>query len=190
MYQRVLRGEIKQLSAKFFSDLKNRDVYIRSILRYVIEQNGWTKENCKEHLSKEFFKQANLTSAVKHIPCPKDSYEDDYSYVQEFLYPDIEKGTLEERALRIYRIVLSGEKSRFPKDFFYETEECRGQKRIKICVKYLLEEKLSMPLEERESLFLTNSAKAKHLLRQNRLGILLTTIFDTPEKLYTFVYQQ
>ncbi len=181
-YKKTLTGEIKSLPASFLSESAKRDLKMTAVVKYVVEQEGWTPEEARRKISGETIEKYKLKRFVKYIPKPTDVVEGEFGYIVEYAFPELEEEPTEERAVAVYKKVLKGEVKRFPKNFFYDERDGKGKKRVKACVKFLLQEKMQMEDDEIEDIFQDN--KCADILRANSLSCLLSTIYSSRYDLY------
>ena len=178
-YELLLLGKMKTFSTYFFrfSDAQNEKIAL-SVFRYAFDTYlRWTPEQLRHHLTYEIVAMLKLTPLLKYIEFPPeaDRTKDMYPIVAK-LYPGKFKESVRDVVLRVYGKVLSGEREKFPKEFFGGSE---GKYKAILCFQYMLN---SMPpfSDVRDMYKAFSGPSGITLLRKHKLYAVCMGIFEYP----------
>lgn len=140
-YEQVLLGKRKNYASELFAGLspsRKEELALR-FFRLIFEKYfNWTPEEAYHNLNATILERMKLSSLVKYIQFPPEfSPTEDCFYIVAKAYP--EKFTISETKQTeiMYKRVLSGEVSRFPR-FFFEGRD--GRMRALFCLQYAINE--------------------------------------------------
>lgn len=178
-YENILLGKKRGFGSTYFdlseeqNELTALLVFHHAIDRYL----KWTPEQVKECLNWEIICRMKLASLMKHIRFPAESdREKDLYILFDKLYPRYRKPTLKEPTLSVYKKILDGERSKFPKGYFDGVE---GMCRTFICFQYMLS--LMKPFDSVASMYkFFASNKGTAALKKYKLNVVNNTIYETP----------
>lgn len=160
-----------------FSDSQNEKIAL-SIFRYAFDTYlGWTPEQLRYNLTYDIVVQLKLSSFIKYIDYPPeaDRTKDMYPIIAK-LYPGKFKETTRDVVNRVYNKVMSGERDKFPKEFFSGAE---GRYKAILCFQRMLNG--MPPINDVQELYKAFSgASGVALLRKHKLYAVSTGIFEYP----------
>lgn len=181
-YERTLLGNKKEISSHFFlSDYYKEELAIE-LIKYAIKTYlRWDDERASACLKPEHIECLKLTQMLSYISYPPEiDPETDFFYFVSKLYPDKIVLDFRELTLNIYKKVLDGRLPRFPKGFF---DAGKGVLRAVFCLQYAINQNLLFSsIEEGYAYFATGDANK--FLREKKLYVAITTIFETPLDYY------
>lgn len=96
----------------------------------------WSPEDAANHFSPKEEEIFKLKELLKYIKKPAGVPKDDYRYYVSQIYPDQIRYNTKENAIKVWKEVERGEKTRFDKDFFLGEE---GELRKTYIMEYLLD---------------------------------------------------
>lgn len=178
-YEAVLTGKCKTFSNYYFcySDEKN-EVEALKVFRYAFDTYlRWAPDQLYHNLTYDIVASLRLTSLLKYIiyPPEADRSVDVYPIVSK-LYPGRFKETMSDVVRRVYARVLSGEREKFPKDFFAGNE---GRNRALLCLQYAMNQ--MTPFTSVQEIYKSFTAAAgSALLREWKLYAVSSKLFETP----------
>lgn len=183
-YDRIVTGQKKTYSSSFFKVNEEiaRDNAL-AIMRYAFEYFlCWTPEDIANSLTFEILKIMKLHSLIKYLQIPEEfGGKLEARYYAHILYPNKIYYDDSNLALDTYKRVISIKGCSYPKKFFHDE---KGVARAKICLSYVLREKLIFSnIEEVYRYFLTSKGKA------DIHNYYLTAAFDLFETPIDYVHQ-
>lgn len=178
-YELLLLGKVKTFSGYFFrfSDSQNEKLAL-SVFRYAFDTYlRWTPEQLSHHLTYDIVSRLKLTSLLKYIKFPPeaDKTKDMYPIVAK-LYPGKFKENTRDIVARVYRRVLTGDREKFPKEFF---DSADGRYKAILCFQLMLNG--MAPFKDVRAMYEAFSgASGVKILKQYKLYPVSTGIFEYP----------
>lgn len=178
-YENILLGKKKGFSTTYFelSPEQNEKTALMIFHHAINCYLRWTPKQVEECLNAEIICRMKLTSLMKYIRFPAESDRTKDLYIlYEKLYPSRHKTGLKNPTLSVYKRVLSGERSKFPKGYFDGIE---GMYRSMICFQYMIT--LLKPFDDVESMYkFFASNKGSAALKKYKLNIVNNLFYETP----------
>ena len=178
-YEEVLTGKHKTFSAYYFrySEEKNEAEALK-VFQYAFDTYlRWAPDQLYYNLTHEILASLKLTQLLKYIIYPPEAERgvDTYPIIAK-LYPGRFKETMPDVVRRVYGRVLTGERDKFPKDFFMGNE---GRNKALLCLQYALNQMAPFTsVQEIYKAFTATSGSA--LLREWKLYAVSSKLFETP----------
>lgn len=176
-YEQFLMGK-RKLSLSGTDQEKEKQAC--AILRFAVEKLlGWTPKDAMECLTPEVLMCLRLNSVLKYIKTPRDVFPElDIGWYLAKAFPIEIKYDVSKSAIILYRQIMAGQRTRFPKCFFAGP---RGQKKAEAILWHVIKDRLaitedSTPLYE---LFADN-AKIKVYLKKWKLASVCKSYFESP----------
>lgn len=178
-YENILLGKKRGFGSTYFelSDDQNEQTALMVIHHAIDHYLCWTQKQVEECFDWEIINTMKLQSLMKHIRFPAESdREKDLFILIDKLYPKKTKSALKEPTLTIYKKILSGERSKFPKGYFDGAE---GAYRAIICFQYMIS--LMKPFESLEAMY-SHFACSKGVitLKKHKLNVVSNSLYETP----------
>lgn len=175
--QVLLNNKESKLDKYLFSSNYNEKTALE-LFRYALTYYlNWSPEDIYYHLDYEIIKLMKLESLYKYITFPCElSKEKDFYYIAVLLYPKQFKLNKKELCIQLYKKLLSGEISKFPKG--YMTGHI-GMMRACFCLQYLISHHLYY--DNAEELYTTfASPEGSKILKQYKLTSVCSDLFGHP----------
>lgn len=178
--QRLLAGEIRSFPPIFFVR-HVRKKRIVELMTYLVEDLlRITPQEAYETLDLATLQRYHLDILLRYVDdFPERNEKRAIQWLLRQAYPELPEETLEELTISTYLEVLQGQRRNFPSNYF---QGIIGEERAKICVRYLVEERLHLSPEEAPAVI------TRDVLADHRLKILLNLFFDSTFDLLTAVY--
>lgn len=147
------------------------------VMRYAFTRYlRWSPDAIKEKMTKELMEKLHLLELMKYIDYPIEYNKNrDYFYLVSLVFRS-GKLTMRDKTVHTYERVLSGEQTKYPKDYFSGSD---GYVRAGICLQYMINHYISFSsFNELYSIFSTEEGYA--YLKQYKLLNACKEIFDTP----------
>jgi len=177
VYEKVLSGEMKVFSPYFFAPERRKE-RLTTILKHVIENKlGMTPEQAVTSLSLQTLKEYRIEIFFKYI-CQGRSMtaEEAWIAILKYVYPQLQYPSEEDSAVEIYKKVLSGERTSFPKRYF--AEGVLGEKRAIACLRYLCLNVLALQEDSVSRHFRKLSlSEMERILRKHKLWVATDALF-------------
>ena len=184
VYEKLLNGKAKALS-QFFFQPKYLNERITILLKYIIEEKMCvTPEEALTQLNMEVMNQYKIKGVLKYIDCPDEYGDNDLAYVVYYAYPELQKPTCKELAIKVYQEVLDGKRKNFPKNYFINSNY--GEDRAKYCFKYLCEDILK--LNKKQIIDTFGTSEGLSVLSQYKLKIIMNMLFSSTTDLLETIY--
>ena len=159
-----------------------------TILRYIItDLLGWTPQEAMEGIPQHIAEQMHIPKLMVYIQYPRDIDEKtDYDYAVYKAFPDEVTYDARKKIIRLYRKVLSGDKNKFPKNYFNEGKG--GRFRAKTILVHAIDTNLTIKQKELPELYkiFNDEETAKKLLKEWRLLSVCRTLYDGNPLLYLY----
>ena len=178
-YEEVLTGKHKTFSSYYFrySDEKN-EIEALKVFRYAFDTYlRWAPDQLYYNLTHDILASLKLTQLLKYIIYPPEAEQgvDTYPIIAK-LYPGRFRETMPDIVRRVYGRVLSGEREKFPKDFFMGNE---GRNKALLCLQYAMNQMTPFTsVQEIYRSFTGTSGSA--ILRNWKLYAVSSKLFETP----------
>ena len=178
-YENILLGKKRGFASTYFelSAEQNEQTALKVFHHAIDRYLRWNPKQVEECFDWNIIHRMKLYSLMKHIQFPPESdSEKDLFILLNKLYPNRFKSTLKELTISVYKRVLSGERSKFPKGYFEGTD---GYYRALVCFQYMIS--LMKPFDNSAAMykyFATNKGTAA--LKKYKLNIACNSIFETP----------
>lgn len=184
VYEKLLNGKAKALS-QFFFQPKYMHERITLLLKYVIEEKLCiTPEEALTKLTMDVMNEYKIKGVLKYIDCPDEYGPENLGYVVYYTYPELEKPTCKELAIKVYKEVLDGTRKNFPKNYFIHGTY--GEERAIHCFKYLCEDILNFDKKQIVDTF--GKSEGLVVLSQYKLKIIMNMLFSSTTDLLQTVY--
>ncbi len=178
-YERVLIGKRKNFPSYIFpSNKEQKERVAIEIMRYGVSKYlGWNKEQAATNLTYEMLEKIKVGDLVSYLIYPPEiDPKKDTFFIINKLYPGLREFNFRDLVIGVYKKVLSGELSRFPKGFF---EGDNGELRAGLCLQYALSQnKIFSSLDEAYEFF--TSPQSNAFLKKMKICGPLITLFSTP----------
>ena len=151
--------------------------YAISIIRYaLVHYLGWNKRIMLNCLNYKVMKQMHLQELMKFIEYPVEyDKQKDYFYLVTLLYKE-ETLSFRDMTIHIYEKILSGLRSKYPKDYFSGSD---GRVRAGICMQYFIEH--YVPFSSLNDLYyFFSTAEGYKMLENYKLINACNELFETP----------
>ena len=176
-YDDILSGKLEDFSPVYMKKDVPQSEYIE-LLKYCFgEILGWSPADIKNHVSWELIKKLHLQKVLEKIDFPPElDKKQNLFYLANILYPSSasDKRTV---ILTVYKMVLSGESRKFPKNFFYLAT---GENNLFNCLNYAIHENLFFADVHAIYRFFSDKDKAIPFLTEVKLLTPCTDNYDTP----------
>lgn len=140
-YEQVLLDKRGNYSAGLFEgkSAKEREETALFMLKTIFEKYlQWTPEQAFHYLNRDVINKLKLKPIIRYIQFPSEfDIEKDCYYIVARIYPDKFHIDKKEQTKIVYKRVLDGTASRYPKGFF---EGRDGQMKALFCLKFALSE--------------------------------------------------
>lgn len=177
-YDDIMIGKRDSFSDSYFSkESVASSNNALTVMRYAFKHYlRWSKEAVAEKLDTALMKKLHLLGLMKFIDYPIEYDKDkDYFYLANLVFSRT-RLTLRDRTIHIYERILSGEQSKYPKDYFTGSD---GFVKAGICLQYMINNYVSFSsLNDLYSFFSTE--EGYEALKQYKLINACNEIFDTP----------
>lgn len=190
VYDKVLRGENKSFSPRFFET--NKEKKIKVIVKYYIEEIlKFSPEEALRNVTYEMLERDKLKCVLKYIKKAKPAEEQgNKTYVKHliyFVYPFLPKDNLKQRTIKCYKEILAGERNHFPKNYF---KSFQGEQRAKLCFDYLWQDILKIKKEDIVPTFIENKKQGLELIKKYKLGVLLQILYYSVQDMIYNIYPE
>lgn len=180
-YERVLLEKKRKLPMYIFpmGDYAKEDFAI-DLMKYGIKTYlGWSKEQTVTNLTYDILDRIKCTELIDYLISPPEiSPKEDFFFVVNKLYPGARDFDFRDLVVGVYKKVLSGQISRFPKGFF---EGENGELRASLCLQYAISQtKMFRSLEDAYDFFSSPEA-VTYLKKMKIAGPLVTTYSNALE---------
>ena len=178
-YDELMIGNRHSISPDFFIYSENaNEALALGIMQYAFETYlRWDPIDIRDRIDLRLLRLLKLDQLLKYIRFSEElDPRVDYFYIVWKIYPYTVNYTYEERVFRVYRNVLEGEMSRFPKEYFSGTE---GEYRAKLCFRYMLENVVHFTSVNEMYRFFTMRSSIETLQRA-KLRIVCRDLFGSP----------
>lgn len=178
-YENILLGKKKNFTTTYFelSAEQNEKTALLVFHHAIKHYLRWNQKQVEECLDWNVIRRMRLCTLMKYIRFPAESdREKDLYILYNKLYPRRSRAGLKEPTISVYKRVLSGERTKFPKGYFDGIE---GMYRSLICFQYMIT--LLKPfnnVDEMYKFFASNRGTAA--LKKHKLSIVCNTIYETP----------
>lgn len=150
------------------------------ILRYIItDLLGWTPQEAMEGIPKHVAEKMHIPKLMVYIQYPKDiDDKTDYDYAVYKAFPNEVKYDAKKKIIKLYKRVMSGDKNKFPKNYFSEGKG--GRLRAKYILINAIDTNLPIQQKEVTELYkLFNDADMiKKCLKEWKLTSVCKTLYD------------
>ena len=180
-YEDVLIGKRANFSSMYFSEKKNNNVAL-SLLDHVFRNMlEWSPKDVRDHITPELLSRLHLKRVVTSLDFPNELQKTkDLWYLAHLLYPENIDYNRTKYLLSIYSAVLSGKKSKFPKNFFGGSD---AEFIVALCFNEAINKKCpNYSLKELYALF-TDPVKADKFLTKAKLKQSYIYYYDSPFEL-------
>lgn len=178
-YEEYLIGNRKTMNQNMFNSGKvTNEAMALAIMDYAFRKYlRWHPVEIRDRIDRKLLDMLKLTRLVKFIPFPEElNPKSDYFFIVWRLYPETVNYTYEERVYHVYKQVLSGQATKFPKEY-YSGED--GYERAILCFRYMIENRSGFhTIPEMYEYFSTN--KGFTMLKKNKLWTVCRDLFITP----------
>ena len=138
-YDELLIGNRRTMNPEFFvyGEYTN-ELMALEIMRYAFRTYlRWDDYTLRDMLDYNLLKRLKLTGLLRFIRFPPElNPQKDLFYIAWRLYPRTVNYSYEERVFKVYKDMLDGNISKFPKEYFSGAD---GRKRAVLCFRYMLE---------------------------------------------------
>lgn len=184
-YDSIVIGERKNFSDIYLCRENSISTkYALAVIKYAFEKYlRWTPEVVKANINLEILQLMHLDLLLKYIPFPVEYDKNkDFFYIALLIYGGAEKAT-RNRVIHIYEKIISGEMSKYPKDYFVGND---GIVRAGICLQYLICNYIQYQ-NANDLYHLFSTEEGYKMLTKYKLINVCRETFDTPVDFLHFV---
>ena len=178
-YEDTLVGKQKAISTYYFSYGKygNQRLALQ-IMKYAFETYlGWSPATLRDYISNEIFNRLQLKPLLHYIEFPPElDPKKDLFYIIHLIYPDVVRFSKKDLVLHVFQQLLEGSIMKFPKEFFTGAD---GEQRAQICLRYILEQKLTF-VSVQEAYAFFSTPNCLKLLNKYKLLSVCRDLYDSP----------
>lgn len=177
-YEEMLTGERQAFSVTYLRNGTSPEA-VRDLLQFVfVEVLGWTPSMIHDYISKELISMLKLDMIVKKVDYPPELDRDkDLYYISNICYgsrDNVGPGK-KERILIQYHRVLNGELAKYPKGFWFTTD---NEFYMQTCLMDAIHREISVSSIDDLYYFFADRDKALDFLESQKLMVPCRDFYD------------